>query len=147
MIRDSTPADCPAILDVMFSTAMSHESSWWLNTVETLETKLAEGGGFVWEADGEIVGCVMHVVDGATLTLRGLAVRPEFRGRRIGIALVAAVEAEARRLGLARVLLAVSQSNLEACDYYLRLGYSAIDEPYAHARLGRPAPVVFAKRL
>lgn len=72
---------------------------------------------------------------------------PKFGGQRIGTALVAAVEAEARRLGCARVLLAVSQSNLKVRDYYLRLGYSVTGEPYARARPGRPAPVVFGKRL
>ena len=45
------------------------------------------------------------------------------------------------------VLLAVSASNLEVCDYYLRLGYVVSEEPYAHAAPGRPAPVVFTKEL
>ena len=45
------------------------------------------------------------------------------------------------------MLLAVSTSNLEVCDYYLRLGYVVSEEPYAHAAPGRPAPVVFTKEL
>ena len=48
---------------------------------------------------------------------------------------------------LPRMLLAVSASNLEVCDYYLRLGYVVSEEPYAHAAPGRPAPVVFTKEL
>ena len=146
-IRPAAKPDCPAILEVMFSTSMSRESSWWRNTVESLETKLASGGGFVAEADGRVVGCVMHVVSGTDLVLRGLAVRPEFEDRGIGTALVEAVEAGARARDLPRVLLAVSTSNLEVCDYYLRLGYAVSDEPYAHAVPGRPSPVVFTKEL
>ena len=146
-IRPAVKSDCPAILEVMFSTPMSRESSWWLNTVESLEAKLASGGGFVAEADGRIVGCVMHVVSDTDLVLRGLAVRPEFEDRGIGTALVGAVEAGARARDLPRVLLAVSASNLEVCDYYLRLGYVVSEEPYAHAAPGRPAPVVFTKEL
>ncbi|WP_423860344.1 GNAT family N-acetyltransferase [Arachnia propionica] len=140
-------SDCPAILEVMFSTPMSRESSWWLNTVESLEAKLASGGGFVAEADGRIVGCVMHVVSDTDLVMRGLAVRPEFENRGIGTALVEAIEAGARARDLPRVLLAVSASNLEVCDYYLRLGYVVSEEPYAHAAPGRPAPAVFTKEL
>ena len=146
-IRPAAKPDCPAILEVMFSTSMSRESSWWRNTVESLETKLASGGGFVAEVDGRVVGCVMHVVSGTDLVLRGLAVRPEFEDRGIGTALVEAVEAGARARDLPRVLLAVSTSNLEVCDYYLRLGYVISDEPYAHAVPGRPSPVVFTKEL
>ena len=89
----------------------------------------------------------MHVVSGTDLVLRGLAVRPEFENRGIGTALVEAVEAGARARDLPRVLLAVSTSNLEVCDYYLRLGYVVSEEPYAHAAPGRPAPVVFTKEL
>ncbi len=146
-IRPAAASDCPAILEVMFSTSVSRESSWWLNTVESLEARLASGGGFVAEVDGRVVGCVMHVVSGTDLVLRGLAVRPELGDRGIGTALVEAVEAGARSRGLPRVLLAVSASNLEVCDYYLRLGYVVSDEPYAHAVPGRPAPVVFTKEL
>lgn len=145
--RPAVQSDCPAILEVMFSTPMSRESSWWLNTVESLEAKLASGGGFVAEADGRIVGCVMHVVSDTDLVMRGLAVRPEFENRGIGTALVEAVEAGARARDLPRVLLAVSASNLEVCDYYLRLGYVVSEEPYAHAAPGRPAPAVFTKEL
>ena len=146
-IRPAMASDCHAMLDVMFSTSMSRESSWWLNTVESLEAKLASGGGFVAEVDDRVVGCVMHVTSGTDLVLRGLAVRPEFGNRGIGTALVEAVEAGARARDLPRVLLAVSASNLEVCDYYLRLGYVVSEEPYAHAAPGRPAPVVFVKQL
>ena len=54
-IRPAVKSDCPAILEVMFSTPMSRESSWWLNTVDSLETKLACGGGFVAEVDGSVL--------------------------------------------------------------------------------------------
>lgn len=145
MIRPAQEADCPAMLDVMFSTAMSKESSWWRNTVASLERRLDEGGGFVAEEDGRIVGCVMHLVDAGDLILRGLAVRPEFEGRGVGTALVRAVEQEARTRGLPRVLLAVSRANLEVCPYYLALGYRETAEPYAHGAPGRPAPKVFTK--
>lgn len=146
-LRPATRADCPAILAVMFSTAMSRESTWWRTTVGGLETRLAEGGGFVAVDGDTIIGCVMHVREGDRLALRGLAVRPEAEGQGIGSALVSAVESVAVADGLAEVLLAVSASNLEVSDFYRRLGYTDSDEPYAHAAAGRPAPAVLVKRL
>ncbi|AMD87609.1 hypothetical protein AXF14_08450 [Actinomyces radicidentis] len=146
-LRPATRADCPAILDVMFSTAMSRESTWWRTTVGDLETRLAEGSGFVAERDGRVVGCVMHVVEGDRLVLRGLAVRPEAEGQGIGSALVAAVESVAAAQGRSEVLLAVSASNLEVCDFYRCLGYADSTEPCTHAAAGRPAPTVLVKAL
>ena len=116
-IRPAVRSDCPAILEVMFSTPMSRESSWWLNTVESLEAKLASGGGFVAEADGRVVGCVMHVVSDTDLVLRGLAVRPEFENRGIGTALVEAVEAGARARDLPRLLISVLGCFVYVCFY------------------------------
>lgn len=146
-LRRARATDCPAILEVMFSTAMSRESTWWRTTVGDLETRLAEGGGFVAVDGDTIIGCVMHVREGDRLALRGLAVRPEAEGQGIGSALVSAVESVAVADGLAEVLLAVSASNLEVSDFYRRLGYTDSDEPYAHAAAGRPAPAVLVKRL
>lgn len=146
-LRPATRADCPAILDVMFSTAMSRESTWWRTTVGDLETRLNEGGGLVAERGGAVVGCVMHVAEGDRLVLRGLAVRPEVEGQGIGSALVAAVESVATAQARSEVLLAVSASNLEVCDFYRRLGYADSTEPYTHAAAGRPAPTVLVKAL
>lgn len=146
-LRPATRADCPAILAVMFSTAMSRESTWWRTTVEDLETRLSEGGGLVAERDGAVVGCVMHLVEGDRLVLRGLAVRPETEGLGIGSALVTAVEDLAIAEGLSEVLLAVSASNLEVCGFYRALGYAESQAAYAHAAPGRPAPTVLVKVL
>lgn len=146
-LRPATRADCPAILDVMFSTAMSRESTWWRTTIEDLETRLSEGGGLVAERDGAVVGCVMHVVEGDRLVLRGLAVRPEVEGLGIGSALVTGVEDLAIAEGLSEVLLAVSASNLEVLGFYRTLGYADSQAAYIHAAPGRPAPTVLVKVL
>lgn len=55
--------------------------------------------------------------------LDGICVAPVARGRGIGSALMAAIEAEARTRGYAAVRLDVVDSNIRAKNLYHRLGY------------------------
>lgn len=74
-------------------------------TAETIGAALAEGGGAGIEADGRLVGCVLWREEGGGLYLGRLAVAAGARGQGVARRLVAAVEAQARRLGLGRVHL------------------------------------------
>lgn len=150
-LRPITRADLPAFHGVMMSAGMDSRSSWSRTTVQDLEqTLFAEGaGGFVaLDNGGKVVGCVGFRPDGAaTLTLNKLATLPEVRGQGYGQKLVQAVEETAQRGGFRRVLLAVSQYNLEVIPFYKRLGYVASDEVYAFAHPNSPKPVVLMKQL
>lgn len=55
--------------------------------------------------------------------INNLAVRPEFRGRGLGIQLLAAVVAEAERLGAGSIGLEVRQSNVAAQRLYKKAGF------------------------
>ena len=55
--------------------------------------------------------------------INNVAVRPQFRGRGIGTALMRHVLAEAERLGARRATLEVRASNAEARRLYERLGF------------------------
>ena len=151
LIRPITRADLRDFHHVMMSAGMDARSSWNRTTTADLERSLfADGaGGFVALGDGgEVVGCVGYRPDGAyTLTLNKLATLPELRGRGIGRELVAAVEELAQQTGFQRVLLAVSQFNLEVIPFYAHLGYVATDETYAFASPSSPAPVVMVKEI
>lgn len=149
-LRPVTPADLPAFHTVMMAAGMDPRSSWNRVTVEDLRASLfgPDSGGFVAQGDAEVVGVVGYRPDGpATLTLNKLANVPAVRGQGIGARLVAAVEAHARAQGYGRVLLAVSQYNLDVLPFYARLGYVPTDEPYAHAHPASPPPVVLVKEL
>jgi ribosomal protein S18 acetylase RimI-like enzyme len=76
-----------------------------------------------------------------------LQVVPEWRGRGIGTALVAALEAEARRLQAARVELGVAAANLRARALYARLGYADAQTVAIDLGHGPEAVVVMAKDL
>ena len=150
-LRPAAPADASAVHAVMMAAGMDARSSWTRTTVKDLERSLLapDAGGFVAVNGGEVIGCVGFRPDGAnTLTLNKLATLPEHRGQGIGTALVRAVEKVASERGYGRVLLAVSQYNLEVIPFYERLGY-VVDEAadYVFRSLGSPKPVVMVRKI
>ena len=145
-MRPATVADAVAVHAVMMAAGMDPRSSWMRSTVADIEWSLGTGGGFVVQRGSEMVGCVGYRPDGfRTLTLNKLATRPEVRGLGLGAALVRAVEAQARLGGFGRVLLAVSQYNLNVLPFYEHLGYVVSTDRYAYAHPDSPAPVVLVK--
>lgn len=146
-LRPAGPADAPAFHAVMMAAGMDPRSSWTRTRVEDVAWSLGQGGGFLAWGGEEAVGCVGWRPDGPdTLTLNKLATRPAVRGQGLGAALVRAVEEVAAREGYARVLLAVSQYNLDVLPFYERLGYRVDKEAvYAHAHPHSPPPVVMVK--
>ncbi|WP_369409350.1 GNAT family N-acetyltransferase [Deinococcus arboris] len=150
-VRPVGPSDIPAFHAVMMAAGMDPRSSWNRTTPADLERSLFSpgAGGFLAYGEGEeVLGCVGYRPDGeATLTLNKLATRPGSRGQGVGRRLVREVEHAARIGGYERVLLAVSQYNLEVLPFYERLGYRSVDERYAHAHPASPPPVVLVKEL
>jgi len=118
----------------------------------TLEQEIAElpgayalphGALFMAEVDGELAGCIglVKVEDTrspesccslasgvgppTTAEMVRLWVRPQFRGRRIGLALVQAMIARARELGYTRIELETLPERMEkAVALYRSLGFS-----------------------
>ncbi|GAA0509085.1 GNAT family N-acetyltransferase [Deinococcus depolymerans] len=149
-LRPVNPEDIPAFHAVMMAAGMDPRSSWNRTTPADLtRSLLAPGaGGFLAAGGGEVLGCVGYRPDGdRTLTLNKLATVPQARRLGVGRALVREVEHVARMGGYGRVLLAVSQFNLDVLPFYDRLGYTVTDEPYAHAHPDSPAPVVLIKSI
>ncbi len=72
-------------------------------------------------------------------------VRSEERGRGIGRALLAALEAEARRLGLTRLVLETGVRQLEAIALYESAGFSRI--PPFGEYVGSPLSVCMVKAV
>src|SRR5215475_6030066 len=70
--------------------------------------EVAEGQGafVVAYADGRAVGCgAVRKIDGESAELKRMYVAPEARGKGIGRAVLEALEEEARRMGVRRLLL------------------------------------------
>ena len=148
-LRPATPADAPAFHAVMMAAGMDPRSSWTRTTVDDLARRLTLGGGFLALQGQRAVGCVGFRPDGAqTLTLGKLATLPEMRGQGVGTALVRAVEQVAAERGCGRLLLAVSQYNLDVLPFYEQLGYAADETAeYAFRSPASPRPVVLVKAV
>jgi len=80
------------------------------------------------EWDGAVAGFALYFFNYSTfrcrpgLYLEDLYVRPAFRGRGIGLALLKSVEQRALQLGCARLEWAVLDWNQTAIDFYRRFG-------------------------
>jgi ribosomal protein S18 acetylase RimI-like enzyme len=78
---------------------------------------------FVAVGEGEVVGTIMGGYDGHRGWVYSLAVRPAFRRRGFGSALVRHVERALADRGCRKVNLQVYASNAGVVAFYKRLGY------------------------
>jgi GNAT superfamily N-acetyltransferase len=78
--------------------------------------------------DGRLAGFALYFFNYSTfltrpgMYLEDLFVRPEFRGRGVGLGLLAELERRARELGCGRFEWSVLDWNQSAIDFYLRFG-------------------------
>lgn len=92
------------------------------------EVDEGRGAFLVARLDGQPVGCgAVRVLDGEwpqrTAELKRMYVHPDGRGRRIGAAVLDGLLAEARRLGVRKVVLETGRRQLEALALYERAGF------------------------
>lgn len=110
--------------------------------------EVAEGQGaflVAWRS-GRPVGCgAMRRIDERAGEIKRMYVVPDERGRRIGGVVLAALEAEARRLGLSRVVLETGERQQEAIALYERAGFARI--PPFGEYVDSPLSVCMAKEL
>jgi len=83
------------------------------------------------ESNGKAAGCVaLHALEPHICEMKRLYVRPEFRGMKLGLALVNAILTEARNIGYQKIRLdTVEPSMKDAVVMYRRLGFQEIG-PY-----------------
>ncbi len=91
-------------------------------------------------ADGELVGTCRLLVDGERVKLGRMAVAAAARRRGVGLALLRAADAHARRLGGRRIVLG---AQTQARSLYERAGYRAFGETFLdagleHVRMEKP---------
>lgn len=80
----------------------------------------------VAEEGAQILGAVLGGFDGRRGMVYHLAVTPEQRGRGLGTALMAELEARLKAKGCRKYYLLVTQDNLDVLDFYRRLGWSVM---------------------
>jgi len=84
------------------------------------------GGILVCESEGRIVASVFHRTHADHVYLGRLAVLPAFRGRGLGVRLVAEVESLAAGAGCDRVRLGVRLNLPRNREFFERLGYRQV---------------------
>jgi GNAT superfamily N-acetyltransferase len=91
------------------------------------EVAAGRGAFLVASRAGTPVGCgAVRRIEGQTGEIKRMYVRLEERGRGLGRALLAALEAEARALGITRLVLETGVRNPEALALYEQAGFSPI---------------------
>ena len=104
-------------------------------------------GAFLVAYDGpNPVGCgAVRLIEPATAEIKRMYVRPDARGRGFGRSVLTALEAEARAIGVTRLLLETGTRQPEAIALYSRSGF-ILTEPFGEYRAS-PLNVFYEKRL
>jgi GNAT superfamily N-acetyltransferase len=92
--------------------------------------QLEDGRGLFLVArdGGGAVGCgAIHLLDQVTAEVKRMYVEPKQRGKGVGMAVLAALEAEARKLGARRVVLETGIHQAAAIGLYRRAGFTPAD--------------------
>ncbi len=97
-------------------------------TLEHLTARFRSETFFVAQAGGDIIGSIFCARKDGALYLTRMAVLPAWRKRGVGRALMAAVEAEARRIGAARLTLRVRKNLPGNRVYFERFGFAVTGE-------------------
>jgi GNAT superfamily N-acetyltransferase len=87
-----------------------------------------EGRLLLAEYEGQVAGCVaLHKLEPGICEMKRLYLRPQFRGKGLGLALANRIIAEARRIGYRRMRLdTVEPIMKDAVVMYRRLGFQEI---------------------
>jgi len=99
--------------------------------------RMSEGPVWVASFEATIVGTVSVVRKDDSLYLRGMAVSPNARGRRVGERLLNEVEMHAKREGLRRLFLSTTPFLDRAIYLYEKSGFRRTDEG-PHDLFGTP---------
>lgn len=146
--------DVADLLRLAFRDELGRRDAAWLDDMRTLgalkpvvwlldQVNAAIGPllhGFVWYADGELVGNVtLSRVSGQTWLISNMAVHPEYRRRGIGRTLMEASVDWVRNRGASRITLEVRAGNEAAKSLYDDFGFavSQITAAMKLTRIGR----------
>lgn len=109
--------------------------------------EISEGGAFlIVLVDGMPVGCgAFRKLSATTAELKRMYVARSSRGLGLGLRLVSALEEEARKVGVMRLVLETGTRQAEALGLYARAGFRAI-QPFGEY-VDSPLSVCLAKSL
>lgn len=130
-IRAAGQADAAAIAFCLHEAFAPYQSAYTplafadtVPTVEQVQVRLEHMTVLVATADGTVVGTISATTSGEQGHLRGMAVRPEWRGTGAAAQLLAAIENWLRARGCREVTLDTTEPLKSAISFYEKHGYS-----------------------
>lgn len=133
-IRMALPADAAEIASVLHECFIEYENSYTAEafaattpTAESIQARLNEGPIWVAILADSIVGTVSAVPGGQSVYVRGMAVLPKARGRKLGEALLQHVEAYAYSHGYKLLVLSTTPFLSRAIWLYELAGFIRSD--------------------
>jgi GNAT superfamily N-acetyltransferase len=133
-IRKGTEADFEAVLEMIKELALfERKPDAVINNVERMHEEKKYFEFFVAEVEGEIVGMALYFFAyytwvGKSLYLDDLYVKPDYRGRNIGKALLVEVLAVAKDENCKRMRWQVLDWNTAAIEFYKKMNASLNQE-------------------
>lgn len=139
LVRLATPADLTSLSSLILNSFLEYKSLYTAEgfaattpSADQLATRLTEGPIWIAITDCEILGTVSVVSRGDDLYIRGMAVAPAARGRRLGKLLLKRVEDYAVTMKHKRLILSTTPFLMRAIRLYEQAGFSRSDEGPAH---------------
>jgi len=125
-VRRAAPADVPALYVVVHEAYLLYVPRIGrMPAPMTADYSAAVQSGQAWvaEADGQVLGLLVLVVNQGYLLIENIAVLPSAQRRGIGARLLTLAEDEARVNGLGEIRLYTNEGMTENLAYYPRHGY------------------------
>jgi len=129
LLRRATPDDAGMLASTILAAFEEHRGTLMPpslaleETSESVTLQLEQGGAFLAEKEGQILGCVLYRQRDTHLYLSRLSVLPSARGLELARCLTAVVEEQARVSGSACVQLSVRRALPGNRAMYVRFGY------------------------
>jgi len=117
-VRPATAGDHPHLRELALD-------FWGETEMECFESsyEVTDLPGFAAFVEDQLVGFLSYAVEGDALKIVMLNVLPEHQGQGVAKEFLKAAEAEAQSRRLSRLVVATSNDNLPAWDFYQRLGF------------------------
>lgn len=143
-IRLAVPDEAATIAAVLYQSFVEYESLYspegfaaTVPTTDQIQSRMLEGPVLAALFDQVIVGTVSVVPKGESLYIRGMALLPAARGRRIGERLLTHIERLASKEGYKRLFLSTTPFLSRAIRLYEHFGFSRSGEG-PHDLFGTP---------
>ena len=135
-VSDATAAQLIEELNADIMATHAEGNHFWTLTADDVAP--GSGAFLVVRLDGEPIGCgAVRKLNDDEAELKRMYVRPAARNRKIGAVIVDALEAEARALGVKRLLLETALYLEPAVRMYERAGFTPIEQLRRVRRLRR----------